>query len=207
MAGSELANGTGSTLDLDDSAFAAGIREVIGGTGVDVITFGTAYNSVSVKVDGGAGEDIITTAGGNDTIKGGAGEDNITPGLGTDTIAYTDITNEGGDTITNFTTIADGAFYAAGDDVLQFSEADLSGLSGFADYTGVGTSINIGSYDVEFVSGGAPSASGTEAAFLFNQTTGELSFDADGTDAGGAIVIATLTGVTDLAAADFTFVA
>lgn len=194
MAGSELANGTGSTLDLDDSAFAAGIREVIGGTGVDVITFGTAYNSVSVKVDGGAGED------------------NITPGLGTDTIAYTNITIEGGDTITNFTTVADTAPFNAGDDVLQFSEADLSGLSGFADYTGGGTSIDIdggsGTLFVEFVSGAnAQSATGAEVAFLFNQTTGELSFDADGTDVGGAIVIATLTGVTDLAAADFTFVA
>jgi Ca2+-binding RTX toxin-like protein len=197
---------------------AGGDDTINGGDGKDTINGGDGNDTINGGADndtinGDAGIDTINGGAGNDLIFGGDGADNITPGLGTDTIAYTDITNEGGDTITNFTTVADGAIYAAGDDVLQFSEADLFGLSGFAEYTGVGTSIDIdgdssGPLLVEFVSGvGAQIATGAEAAFLFNQTTGELSFDADGTDAGGAIVIATLIGVTDLAGADFTFAA
>jgi Ca2+-binding RTX toxin-like protein len=202
----------------EDTITTAGGNDTInGGDGDDTINGGAGIDTINGGADndtinGGDGIDTINGGDGNDLIFGGDGADNITPGLGTDIIAYTDITNEGGDTITNFTTVADTAPFNAGDDVLQFSEADLSGLSGFAEYTGGGTSIDIdggsGTLFVEFVSGaGAQPATGSEAAFLFNQTTGELSFDADGTGAGGAIVIATLTGVTDLAAADFTFVA
>lgn len=121
--------------------------------------------------------------------------------------------NEDPDIITTFTTAADGARFAAGADKLQFSAADLTSVAGFVAYTGVGEAINIGgdasaALLVAFVSGGGvQSATAAQAAFLFNQTTGVLSFDADGTGGGAAIVIATLTGVSDLATADFTFIA
>jgi len=107
----------------------------------------------------------------------------------------------------------DGAGFAADADTLQFSEADLASLTNFEAYTGGGATIDIdgngsGPLLVEFLSGaGAQVATAAEAAFLFNETTGELSFDADGIGAEAAILIATLTGVADLAAGDFSFIA
>jgi hypothetical protein len=52
------------------------------------------------------------------------------------------------------------------------------------------------------VSGAAPVASGGGGQFLYNTTSGQLSWDADGDGAGAAVVIATLTGAPALVAAD-----
>jgi len=44
------------------------------------------------------------------------------------------------------------------------------------------------------------------ATFLFDTDTGVLSWDRDGTGKAGAVLVATLTGVTTLDANDFVFV-
>ena len=180
----------------------------------DFVTLGTAGGDTiagTAGVDtifGLAGDDTITGGAGDDTITGGAGDDTITGGAGNDTIVNAAIATDGLDVITQFTTSGDSAGFAAGADKLQFSDADLEGQAGFVADTNGDTQITLNDgTKVEFVSGaGAQVAGDAQAAFLFNQTTGTLSFDADGTGGNAAIDIVTLTGVTDLAVADFAFV-
>ncbi|MCO8171018.1 DUF4214 domain-containing protein [Pseudomonas sp. 21LCFQ02] len=97
--------------------------------------------------------------------------------------------------------------FQSGEDKLQFSDADLKGL-GITAYAGVGDSIALGDGTlVEWVSGaGSQSATTGAAAFLFNTTTGTLSYDADGSGSSAAVDLITLTGVT-LNTGDFAFVA
>ncbi|WP_207327917.1 beta strand repeat-containing protein [Yoonia vestfoldensis] len=209
-----ITGGSGTNIILagagnDTITSGTGDDIIMGGAGNDTITAGAGNDTIM----GGADDDTITAGAGNDIITSGSGADTVTPGTGLDTIVYTDVANEARDIITNFTTIADGAAFGAGTDKLQFSAADLASVAGFVAYSAGGVSLDIdgdaaGSVLVAFVSGtGAQSATAAQAAFLFNQTTGDLSFDADGTGDGAAIVIATLTGVVDLATADFTFIA
>jgi len=154
-----------------------------------------------------AGAATVTATGttGNDAI-------NLTMHAGAINFLNDDIDNNGSDTIVNFVTATDGAGFGNTAGKLQFSESDLAGLANFAAFTG-GGGIDIdgdasGALEVEFVSGaGVQTASAAEAAFLFNTTTGQLSFDEDGTGGTAAIDIVILTGVTDLAAADFSFIA
>jgi hypothetical protein len=170
----------------------------------------TVGSDVKATLNGGAGNDTLTGTSRTDTITGGAGVDVITGGAGNDTIVNADIANEGNDVITKFTTAADAAGFAEGADTLQFSDANLGGIANFATYGGAGTKVTFddGTTFAEFVSGaGLQIAGNAEAAFLFNETSGVLSFDADGTGNDAAIDVATLTGVADLAVADFSFVA
>lgn len=203
--------GRGLIIDASDGADTvtgtAFADTIIGGVGADTITGGAGGDVIhggdgADVIYGGAGNDTITGDIGADVITGGAGADTITGGAGADMIIYNAVATEGGDTITDFT-IADA-------DVLQFSSADLIGVAGFATFTGVGTAFALsGGQKVQFVfaTGGALVASEAQAAFLFDTASGALRFDADGTGAGEAITIATLTGVAVLDVAAFSFVA
>jgi Ca2+-binding RTX toxin-like protein len=143
---------------------------ITGGTGNNTI------NSVGGTDDwifGGAGADSITSNGGNDYIIGGLGADTIDPGSGADTILYYG-TNEGGDTIANFT---------PGTDKLAFRTGG-GGATAFAAGTIFQTT--------------AP----TTATPTLSYVGGVLSYDADGNGGGGAVTIATFTGSPSIAAAD-----
>ena len=174
-------------------------------------------NLADLVINGGGGNDTIIGAQGNDTITGGTGNDILFGGLGTDTFVIADIENNGSDQFFTFTTNGDNANVNQGTDVLQFSDADLTGVASFVAYTGGGAglalTLNDGATDVELVSGANAQASGAEAAFLFDTSTGVLSFDADGSGAGAVINVGTFysdsgsTLITDILAADFNFIA
>jgi hypothetical protein len=191
--------GTG-ILEVDASAETAGVT--IDGSNI-TLGFGTA---ATFAVIDGQGDDVIYGTIGDDNIDLSTG--------GSDIYVNNDIDNNGTDTIVSFTTDTDGAGSSAGTDTLQFSDADLKGITGFTEYTGTGTSVTLSDGTaVEFVVGDSsatPStavASGAEAAFIFDTNNKTLSFDADGTGTEAAVDIVTLTGVTDLAVEDFGFVA
>jgi hypothetical protein len=104
-----------------------GADQISGNKGNDVLKGGNA-NDV---VDGGegdddlygdAGDDIVDGGDGNDTIHGGAGNDELTGWNGKDTFVF-EASNNGVDTITDFTVGVDG-------DVLKF--ANSTALAGTA---------------------------------------------------------------------------
>jgi hypothetical protein len=83
-----------------------------------------------------AGADIITAGDGADIITAGAGIDTITTGAGADTIILTGITTAANaDNITDF--LGDGT----GQDVLNFSSAQLTGISAAAGLSTTNTAL------------------------------------------------------------------
>jgi Ca2+-binding RTX toxin-like protein len=136
----------------------------------------------SGQVYGFAGADTLDGLGGDDSMNGGAGGDTITGGAGADTFFFLQ-PSEGGDTITDF---------VSGQDRLFFSE-----------YWFGQPIAPAGTIDPSrFFSGAAPVATGTQASFLFNTTTHELSYDQDGSGVMAAVLMATFSNSVNLSAGD-----
>lgn len=179
-------NITGS--NFNDTLFGGGNTDSIdGGAGNDII----AGNQGNDTLLGGIGNDSILGGSGNDTINGGDGDDTIfggafgdtlTGGTGADRFAYSNANNEGGDTITDFST--------AVVDLIQIS-ASGPGFSG----SGLAAGLLPGT---QFLGGaGVVAATNTSQRFLYNTTDGALRFDRDGNTLGGTapVLLANLTNL------------
>ena len=128
---------------------------------------------------------LIGNAVGN-TLTGGLGADTLTGGAGADVFRFV-TTGQGGDTVTDFT---------SGSDRIQVVSANFGLLP-----TGTLAAAR-------FVSGGTPVAPDANAVFLYDPTSGVLTFDSNGTGTGGATVVATLaSGFRTLVAGDIQVVA
>lgn len=135
-------------------------------------------------------DELIGNSGAN-VLTGDAGSDLLRGAGGIDTFAYK-FASQGRDTITDFSR----------DDLLQISASGFGGglrrgggLRDSASATGA------------FVSGSNPIAVGTSANFLYNTSSGLLSFDRDGVGSGAAVAIATLSGTPSLSRTQFRIVA
>lgn len=127
------------------------------------------------QLHGRGGADTLRGGDGNDLLDGGARKDVLTGGAGEDTFYFAS-TGEGGDTITDF---------AAGDHI-ALSAAGF-GIDSIEDFA--------------FVLG-APATEAIPTA-IYDSATGRLSWDADGSGAGAAVQLATLTDAPTLSHDDF----
>jgi Ca2+-binding RTX toxin-like protein len=153
-----------------------------GGRFADTIT---TTNTMADWINGGDGNDTINAGDLNDWIIGGAGNDTITTGDDGDNILYYD-PSEGNDTITDFTA-------GGGDpDYFSFKRSAFGNLSGLTDA-------------INFVSGSSPVAPTNGPTFLYNTSTGQLTYDFNGFDIGGTSLIATLNGTPSLDSSHFKF--
>ncbi|MEG5042634.1 MULTISPECIES: cadherin-like domain-containing protein, partial [unclassified Microcoleus] len=200
----------------------------VGTAGPDNVDFTTS--PAAVNYDGLAGDDKIVGSNYNDSLKGGDGNDTITGGLadviissdfytfgfdvisggsGADLFVYR-TTEEGGDTITDFT---------VGVDKFEFSASAFGNLT-TTNFDGVsGSNPDItGKELVIFTGGSYASLEDAQAKALGNSTTAgffaltnalnqtELYFDDNGTADGGYTFIANLgTAASNLGTADFVF--
>jgi Ca2+-binding RTX toxin-like protein len=148
------------------------------GNGLANLLTGNAGANLLAGLDG---NDTITAGAGDDVLMGGVGADLLTGGLGADIFRFGSAL-EGADRITDF---------VAGTDVLEFSAGGFGG----------GLSISM---DLDIAHGLVLGKTATEAhgQFLYVAATGALSWDADGTGAGAAQLIATLTSHPVLSAAE-----
>jgi Ca2+-binding RTX toxin-like protein len=123
------------------------------GTGNDLANVLTG-NAGANRLNGSAGNDTLIGNGGADVLTGGAGADRLTGGAGAD-VFYLTTRGDGVDTLVDF---------VSGTDKIKVSGAAFGGLS----------QVN----PVKLVINGPATTAGP--VFLYNTSTGELSFDLDG---------------------------
>lgn len=156
-----------------------GDDRIDGGSGNDTLTGGAGADSVV----GGAGNDSMLGGTGNDTLTGGTGGDTVVGGLGNDNITTT---NDGVRDVFVWRSATEGsdrlAGFVSGQDQVQISRG------------GFGLEEDFVLTASTFVVGTAPVATGSEPIFLLNTTTGQLTYDANGAEAGGAYLIVRFTG-------------
>ncbi|HEY8380597.1 MAG TPA: heparin lyase I family protein [Microvirga sp.] len=178
LLGSSAIRGTGNSLaniiNGNESA-----NTISGGGGADTLR-GNGGDDV---LRGGSGSDYLSGGNGNDTIDGGAGADVAYGGSGSDTFVFS-VTPDG---VTNVDFIGN---YNPAEDTIQLA------ASAFADIGPAGA-LNPDA----FVNGrGARDA---EDRVIYNSSSGKLFFDADGTGATKAVLVAQLSPGLGMSAADF----
>lgn len=191
-----------------------------GGAGVDTVDFGAnarsaliislAFGTMSGGGDGGSGtvsvvnvENVVGGSfndrmtgnasanflfggAGNDTLNGGAGADRLEGGTGLDQYVFS---------------AAPGT--ANADTVVGFATASDKIVLDASAYTNLGASGNFAAGDARFAAGaGFASGGDTSDRVVYNTTTGQLWYDADGSGTGAAQLIATLQGAPSIAATD-----
>ena len=137
---------------------------------------------------GNTGDNYIYGRGGNDTLYGMEGHDTLFGEAGRDRFIF------------------DTQINAANSDVIGDFVSGYDSL-GLAHYFFGGA--DAGGGEVRFFQGIGVTGAAVHAylgAMLFDTVTSVLSFDADGAGSGGAVTIATLTGVNNLTGSDFFFV-
>jgi Ca2+-binding RTX toxin-like protein len=191
----------GTEVVLGSHAENAGIREVTGSKGDDVIS-ADAYIA-GISIDGGEGADTITGGSGADTITGGSGADLLVGGGGTDTFLYTGAGQTG--TVSAFATAAKTLDTTSLDiltvvnvdnDLIDLSAliGDIDSLSATVSAVGDGASVG--------ASGEVQTYTGTWSGGVFTSTDiGSATdllvvYDNDGVAAGSTYEAFVLLGVT-----------
>ena len=158
-----------------DTDFLSGIENVIASEGDDSLTGNSGNNSLT----GRGGNDTIVGLSGDDFFTGGMGADNLTGGAGSDRFIYLNA-SQGGDTISDF---------VVGTDKIAAVAA------------GFGGGLSAGELpEGSFVYGSSPTSS--DQRFIFDDASGELFFDADGSGTAPQQLIATVGGESELSAGD-----
>lgn len=191
-AGNDLLEGArGSDAIFGDN----GNDRLSGGSGNDTLNGGANRD----RLAGGSGDDLLIGAGecdailgnnGNDVLKGGAchdrltggkGNDTLTGGVGKDSFIFNSVLTANVDNITDFTPI---------DDTIKL------GNSMFVNLTATGV-LNADSFVI------GTTAADRDDYFVYNDATGALFYDSDGSGADAAIQIAVLGIDLALTNADF----
>jgi Ca2+-binding RTX toxin-like protein len=171
---------TGDTFRLTDRADQVrgfGGNDTMYGFGGNDRLFGDAGND---KLYGGNGADRLDGGTGADTLVGGAGVDTLAGGAGADVFLFTHLGAANRDIISDFKAV---------DDALQFDDAAFTAFA----YTGQLRAA-------DFVQGTA--AADRADRFIYQKSTGNLWYDADGSGAGAKVLVAELVDNTALTAAD-----
>jgi serralysin len=159
----------------DNMRGAAGGDRLYGGAGNDWIA-GLAGTDL---VHGGDGDDIVGGQEGNDTLSGGYDQDELWGGSGADIFLFDTAVGAGADRLKDFS-VAEGDMILLNHNV--FSALGM-GLLGSAFKVGAATS--------------------SSHHILYNSSTGDLSYDVEGSGSAAAVKIATLSPGTALSAFNF----
>ena len=205
----------GNGVDAVNYALSGGINAFLDGSGTNgKAAFHDTFVSIENLVGSSAGADFLvgngsanrfTGSGGADILWGRAGNDSLDGGAGADRLlgqAGNDVLIGGADADVFVFDLgpAAGGFDRTNDFVhgLDKIEIDASQFGGGL----------VAGGPVQLVSGAAPSSAGfATGVFLYNTSTGFLSYDADGQGAGAAVAFFRLQNLPGLSAADLTVVA
>ena len=134
---------------------------------------------------GGSGNDTIYGNAGNDWIEGRGGNDIVSGGGGQDSYVFREYGAADADTVTSFDTAWDA---------MRFDSAAFTGAGGVGHFaTG----------DARFyAAAGASSGHDADDRFVYNTSTGQLYYDADGAGGNDAQLVATVQGAPTVTAND-----
>lgn len=182
--------GLSAKVAIADADAALDSLLVSGGDGNDRISAaGLKPNAIQLIIDGGAGNDGLTGSKGDDsliggigddTLLGGRGADSLTGGEGQDSFRFDDL-HEGGDTITDFVVDDDRILIRA---------------EGFGGGLVAGSAISADQFTLGMAANSAANR------FIYNNSSGELFFDRDGSGGADQTLIATLSGAPALSNTD-----
>jgi Ca2+-binding RTX toxin-like protein len=165
---------------IEDHVLAANVENVslLYGGGRDIDATG---NGLANFVGGGEGDNVLDGGAGDDTLSGLRGTDVLTGGTGVDAFNFGISLGSGVDTITDFN--------AANETVRLFKNSftalgDLGELAAGAFHTG-------------------STAQAADDRIIYNKTTGNIFYDADGSGSGAAVMFARVTAGTELTHANF----
>jgi len=139
-------------------------------------------------IKGTAKADLLVAGAGNDTIDGNTGNDTLTGGAGNDTFVFNSKLNA----TTNVDTITD---FVSGADKIELSKSVFTKLSA------------LGALNADDFKLATPTLDASDR-IIYDQKTGILSYDADGSGAGAAVEFA-IVGISThptLVSADFVIV-
>jgi Ca2+-binding RTX toxin-like protein len=178
-------------------------QAINGTTGNDTLTGGAGNDTIN----GNAGADLLQGLGGNDSLLGAAGwdtlqggdgddwlqpgawSDTVTGGAGSDSFVWAESGNNTRDTVTDF---------VSGTDEVLLDNASMAAL---------GANASWAAGDARFwAAAGATSGHDADDRLVYNTSNGNLYYDADGSGAGAAQVIATFQGGVVISASDITVI-
>jgi VCBS repeat-containing protein len=167
------------------------VENITGGRANDTLTGDKNAN----ELKGGAADDTLDGGKQNDTLDGGKGNDTMIGGLGNDTL----MGGKGNDEF-----VFNAKLGAANVDVItDFKHnTDLIHLRD-ALFAAIGPTLEAGEF---FAKAGAVKAKQTDDRIIYDLTTGDLYYDADGKGGDASIRFATLSGHPSLSHGDFAIV-
>ncbi|MDM7942368.1 MAG: peroxidase family protein [Hydrogenophaga sp.] len=147
-------------------------------------------------INGLGGNDVLNGHAGNDTIDGGTGNDVINGGLGADVLTG----GAGDDTFVFNTTLGNGNV----DVITDFSNVRRNDDTFHLENTGAGlfNGLSRGKLDAAAFEVGTAATTAAHR-IVYNNTTGDLYYDADGSGAGAQVLFATLSNRATLTHHDF----
>ncbi len=179
----DVAGGTDNVLTSISYMLTANVENLTltGSTGIN--GFGNSLNNMIVGnagnnyIDGGAGQDSLVGGAGNDTLNGGLGNDTLDGGSGADAFVFNTPLIAGNiDTIVSFNAVEDKI-------LIDHSIFTAFGKLGPIDYGALAS---------------GPIATEFDDHIVFNKTSGDLFYDADGNGRLAAVQFATIANLNGL---------
>jgi len=167
-------------VDYASGTITGGSSGSISFTSIERVVGGNFNDSLS----GTVGSQTLTGQAGADTLTGGAGNDTLWGGTGNDAFVFNGMGSANADRISDF---------ASGQDKVQLDDTA---------FTGIGATGNFATGDARFWASSSGAAHDSNDRVLYNTSTGQLYYDADGSGSGAAQLIATISGNPTVAATD-----
>lgn len=164
----------------NDTLVGTTTSDIISGLGGNDLLQGSGGND---SVLGGAGNDTVRGNDGTDWVEGGAGNDNVGGGGGQDSFVFREAGSTSADVFNDFT---------SGWDNIQLDAA----------FFNLGAAGQFTSGDARFWSSSSGTAHDADDRIIYNTTTRQLWYDADGNGSGAALLIGTLNTGATVAATD-----
>ena len=169
------------TVDFGSGTITGGSSGSISFTNIERILTGNFNDTLT----GNGASQTLTGQGGADTIWGAGGTDTLWGGTGTDAFVFREMGTANADRISDF---------ASGSDKLHLDDAAFGAI---------GAMGNFATSDARFKMNSSGTATETNDRVVFNTSTGQLYYDADGSGSGAAAqLIATVQAGATVAAAD-----